>query len=328
MSANEGICIFCGNNCEKHRGLSDRYTEFVCDNCGNYTVSDLIQPLSFKNLSIMYYYQLNKRLDNGKDTFFVEDDTKFQSDLEANYIGFNTLEHLYPQNLNEQIDMILLNLSSVIKFVGNAIIITDDEEKIQYTYQLFFIDESNGTETMAIQLEGILDILREIDFIKHIENLEDDENSYTLTVGGWNRVQELQANSKVLPQSFIAMCFNQDMFAARKAIQSAVEKSGYIPVFIDMKEHNNQIIPEIFYEIRHSSFVIADLTYHRNGVYYEAGYAEALGKTVILTCRESDFEDRHFDVAQKNTIVWTDVQDLLHRLIKRIEATVGIRDIK
>ena len=41
------------------------------------------------------------------------------------------------------------------------------------------------------------------------------------------------------------------------------------------EEHNNQIVPEIFYEIRQSNYIIADLTGHRNGVYYEAGYAEA-----------------------------------------------------
>ena len=88
-----------------------------------------------------------------------------------------------------------------------------------------------------------------------------------------------------------------------------------------MKEHNNQIVPEIFKEIDDSEFVIADLTGHRGGVYYEAGYAMAKEKTVILSCR--DGENTHFDVAQINTIYWQNEDDLFERLIRRIKATVG-----
>jgi len=67
------------------------------------------------------------------------------------------------------------------------------------------------------------------------------------------------------------------------------------------------------------------LTGHRNGVYYEAGYAHGLEKEVILTCREGDFDDQHFDVAQIATIRWKDDDDLYKKLVKRIEATVGKR---
>lgn len=122
------------------------------------------------------------------------------------------------------------------------------------------------------------------------------------------------------------MWFDSEVENARKAIINAVEDTGHIPIIIDMKEHNNQIVPEILYEIRQSKFVIADFTGHRGGVYFEAGYAQGYGKEVIATCKKNHFEETHFDLKQKNTIVWEDEEELKDDLIKRIRATVGIEE--
>jgi len=65
---------------------------------------------------------------------------------------------------------------------------------------------------------------------------------------------------------FVAMWFTPDLDNAFKMISKAVEDCGYIPIRIDKKEHNNQIVPEIFYDIRQSKFIIADLIGNRNGV--------------------------------------------------------------
>lgn len=120
---------------------------------------------------------------------------------------------------------------------------------------------------------------------------------------------------------FVAMWFDDSMNKCRESIQNVISDCGYKPMLIDMKEHNNQIVPEIFKEINDSEFVVADLTGHRGGVYYEAGYAMAKGKQVILCCR--DGEPTHFDVAQINTIYWKNEEDLYERLAKRINATIG-----
>lgn len=120
------------------------------------------------------------------------------------------------------------------------------------------------------------------------------------------------------------MNFAEKMINARESIVKAVKDSGYMPVLIDVKEHNNQIVPEIYKEIEESRFVIADLTGQRGGVYYEAGYAKANNKPLILCCKKTQEEVPHFDVAQINTIFWSDEKNLYDRLIKRIEATIGI----
>lgn len=129
-------------------------------------------------------------------------------------------------------------------------------------------------------------------------------------------------NSKI-KKVFIAMSFSENMKGARKNIEKAVKDSGYEPILIDVKEHNNQIVPEIYKEIEECYFIVADLTGQRGGVYYEAGYAVAKGKTLILSCKKDKKEKPHFDVAQINTIFWQDEEDLYNRLVTRIKVTIG-----
>lgn len=110
----------------------------------------------------------------------------------------------------------------------------------------------------------------------------------------------------------------------RQAFKDAIIKCNYIPKVIDEKEHNHQIVPEILYEISKSKFIIVDVTFPNYGAYYEAGYAEALGKEVIICCKDTALKDVHFDIAQKSAVIWTDEEDLKNRLCRRIEATVGL----
>ena len=57
---------------------------------------------------------------------------------------------------------------------------------------------------------------------------------------------------------------------------------------IDAKEYNGDVVDEIMAEIRESRFVVCDLTGHRNGVYFEAGFAMGLSIPTIWTCRDDD----------------------------------------
>jgi nucleoside 2-deoxyribosyltransferase len=61
-----------------------------------------------------------------------------------------------------------------------------------------------------------------------------------------------------------------------------------------------------FGEIRMCRFLIADLTCGNQGAYWEAGYAEGLGKPVIYTCNKSYFdkEGTHFDTNHHQTVLW------------------------
>ena len=151
-----------------------------------------------------------------------------------------------------------------------------------------------------------------------------------LTVDGHAHLEELKRAGTDSSQAFVAMWFDNSMKAVRgEGIEPAVKDAGYKPMVIDQKEHVNKIDDEIIAEIRRSRFVIADFTHGdkgaRGSVYYEAGFAHGLNKTVIFTCKESVLPDLHFDIRQYNHIVWTEekLQDLRSKLSKRISAVVG-----
>jgi hypothetical protein len=232
----------------------------------------------------------------------------------------NVLEY-YPRNFSERIDRMLMNLSLRCKDVSGEISFMDNSVANNQFLWLDTFTISENQETANNQLRDYLVLLEQLGFV-HCLNSRDTLKKYKMTAKGWMKIQELQSSSQIKRQCFVAMWFDPSMQEARKIIVKAIQDSGYSPMIIDIKEHNNQIVPEIFYEIKQSRFVIADLTGQRNGVYYEAGYAEALGKPVILMCKDTSDSKPHFDVAQKNTIFWKDENDAYERLVKRIRATV------
>jgi hypothetical protein len=73
---------------------------------------------------------------------------------------------------------------------------------------------------------------------------------------------------------------------------------------------HTRIVPAIFSRIQHSAFVIAELSGARPNVYYELGYARALGKAIIQTAYEGT--ELPFDVFDVPTHFW-DSQDVLER---------------
>jgi nucleoside 2-deoxyribosyltransferase len=59
-------------------------------------------------------------------------------------------------------------------------------------------------------------------------------------------------------------------------------------------------------QIRDAAFVLADLTHDNYGAYWEAGYAEGLGKPVIYLCEKEKFNTykTHFDTNHSTTLLW------------------------
>ena len=121
------------------------------------------------------------------------------------------------------------------------------------------------------------------------------------------------------------MWFDSQMTKAWKAIERGIDDSGYQPLRIDQRQHNNKIDDEIVAAIRGSRFVVSDFTGHRGGVYFEAGFAMGLGIPVIWLCRKDELDKAHFDTRQYNFILWeqANLADLTKALKNRIEATIG-----
>ncbi len=167
-------------------------------------------------------------------------------------------------------------------------------------------------------------------------------NSYRrLTPAGVKRLEELGTKAVNSEQAFVAMWFDESVDEAyEKGVEPAIIDSGYRPLRIDKKEHNNKIDEEIILEIGRSQFVVCDFTCElvehkgkltalpRGGVYYEAGFAKGLGIEVIWMCRADHIKHVHFDTRQFNHIAWQTPEDLKTKLRKRIDEAIGDGPLK
>jgi hypothetical protein len=123
-----------------------------------------------------------------------------------------------------------------------------------------------------------------------------------LTPPGWNRIEELQRAHVASRFAFFARKFaNADLDRVfTECLQAAVKQTGYDLRTVTQKAgHIDAIIED---EIRRCRFLIADLSDDNAGAYWEAGFAEGLGKPVIYVCR--DGVKTHFDTDHRQTVRW------------------------
>jgi nucleoside 2-deoxyribosyltransferase len=129
-------------------------------------------------------------------------------------------------------------------------------------------------------------------------------------------------------RGFVASAFGHDDVDAiyDRAIVPVLRELGLTPLRVDRHEHNEDIDDKIFELLDAADLCIADLTYARPSVYYEAGYAFARGTPVVYIARADHFRPRvgdpvgnlrvHFDLQMKNIIAWTSPNDTFRKQLK------------
>jgi hypothetical protein len=134
--------------------------------------------------------------------------------------------------------------------------------------------------------------------------------SMRLTFDGWAYLDEITRGKSDGRLAFMAMNYGDVQLdrVYRECFQKAVAKTGFSLRRLDENLQAGLIDDKMRVDIRRAKFLIADLTYGNNGAYWEAGFAEGLGKPVIYTCEKSVFNDPskkpHFDTNHHLTVVW------------------------
>ena len=92
----------------------------------------------------------------------------------------------------------------------------------------------------------------------------------------------------------------------REYFRPAVVSTGFELYRLDDIPKAGLIDDRLRVEIRTSRFLISDLTHENAGAYWEAGFAEGLGKPVIYTCEKAKFDSykTHFDTNHHLTVIW------------------------
>ena len=336
-------CIVCGTDATSQKDYNDMTSFYACPVCGRYElVFNLSSPCIDFDLNHLGSYLLyngfkfttsERRYFTNRSKEWCDEWSKKCKDGDIThghpvFLSKENVENWYPKTFAEKVDKILLYLGKHIKHIGEELILSISE-----AYGVLFVDRydySTGEKVereenaQLAQAHYMLDYLADRNYIRRNKNANWWGNEYKIALSlrpdGYARIDELQKNTADGKNVLVAMKFGNDTKKLREAIRLGISDAGYIAIFIDEVQHNDFITPELLKYIKNSKFVVVDLTHQNNGAYFEEGYAMGLGKPVIQLCKNG--VTLHFDVAQKNTIMWDNEDDIPQRLKNRIIATI------
>lgn len=335
-------CPACRSQITAERYAHKSSTFYLCPVCGRFELFDLNEILHKSGNQLAPYllyhrfsidttpqeYRYHTPLEKETCDEYKKD---FNSGNNTNgwpvHMDAELINAWYPKTFSEKIDLILLHIYESTAHMGQFVTF-----KMQELFGMLFIDrkerigqnwEWRDEADYEDEANYMLDYLRDISFIEYWEGI--NEENYTeirirLTPKGYERVDELQKNTSNGRNVLVAMKFGEETKILREAIRQGITNAGYFAVFIDEVQHNDFITPELLKYIRDSKFVVVDLTHQNNGAYFEEGYAMGIGKPVIQLCKKDTY--LHFDIAQKNTIIWDTETSIPLMLKNRINATI------
>ena len=220
-----------------------------------------------------------------------------------------------PSDMLQKLDRLLVSLAKLTERLGQPLPLAPAERGLGYTINIY-------------EFESQINNLIDLGYLNREHRTGADPTMVSVSVRGLDRVQKLrETRGWESNRAFVAMWFDGSMqHTYERGLKAGIEAAGYEAMRIDQIEHNDLIDDRIVAGLRECRFVVADYTNHRNGVYYEAGFAHGMGKTVIMCCREEDKTEIHFDINHRNFVLYESPEDLAQKLKVRILATVWAGD--
>lgn len=266
---------------------------FECPRCGEFAFSESLLA-SFNNI-------LLRDIDAvAKISHAIRQSQDKNSGLKI--INTQTIDSILKRPLprpREQADLLIRWLAENIKGPGEL-------EWVEFRTHGSII----GSKSPA-GFELILDYLFETGFItgNQVKTIGGGDRAYaTLTFKGWDYFEGLKKGEAVYRKGFMAMKFGEETLnnVLENVFKPSALRAGFELFKLDDVPRAGLIDDRLRVEIQSSDFLIADLTHDNLGAYWEAGYAEGLGKPVIYTCEKSKFEEKktHFDTNHHLTILW------------------------
>lgn len=338
-----GKCPMCHSEAHFSPNHDRMVVFYSCPVCGRYEYSPL-DKLNYNQLaSYLFYHSFKQsnvveyRYHTGMDK---ETCDRYRKEFDDG-VGYHgrpvhmdaeIINNWYPKTFSDRVDKILLYLGEHIPHVGQEMTFEWNE-----LLSMLFVDRYDVTvdpsntnyikpdardeDACEHEAQYMLNYLSRAAYIEwEPGSAGDDAEAISLTPQGYARVETLQKNTSYGRNVLVAMKFGEDTKQLREAIRKGITEAGYVAIFIDEVQHNDFITPELLKYIRDSKFVVVDLTHQNNGAYFEEGYAMGLGKPVIQLCKKDTH--LHFDIAQKNTIIWGNESEIPGKLANRIKATI------
>jgi predicted RNA-binding Zn-ribbon protein involved in translation (DUF1610 family) len=289
--------------------------DFDCPNCGNFSLSGSLvtqmhnSPYDERGRAVLSHAIRKADRDSGRPLF-------------TTYFAGDVVKQNYLPGIEEQIENLIL-------YVGDS------------------VPEAGATTALgASTTRAVLGCMRENASGWIIKQAFDAglvqgnaHRSYstefslldaTLSLSGWREYSKLLSSGTRSKRAFMAMKFGDaeldrvffDYF------KPACDLAGFELLKLDEQPRAGLIDDRLRVDIKRSRFLVADLSHANNGAYWEAGYAEGLGRPVIYTCPKDVFDDvntrPHFDTNHHLTITWdpTNPVDAARQLTAVIRVTL------
>ncbi|WP_417835178.1 hypothetical protein [Thalassospira xiamenensis] len=290
-----------GGSCRTMRHDGSDQRTFRCDVCGTFSVDRrlLSSQLNPENLEL----------------------TKIQRASLSHFIRSNQTPDNYPLLMSDWFRAFVsqaklpnpaIQAQNIIRFVGNQLL--NSGSKVRNLPTNFHAIVGSPSREFSVELVSELTKQGLITGRVSTSISGYDVLNVGLTLAGWECYETEQKGQFSGKYGFIAMKFgdpNLDPFVDN--VLKPLIKDAISYDLVDLRNVARAgIIDNIMRaQIRDAAFVLVDLTHDNYGAYWEAGYAEGLGKPVIYLCEKKKFEEAktHFDTNHCTTVCWTLEED-------------------
>ncbi len=293
--AEQAGCVVCKSASCMLIGSAGLKSRYACDVCGRYDASTSV---------------LEGKLDTQHDYLTALQRAVLSHRIrEANDAGRDP-----PLLTTYEIDDVIANghlpspaqqAVNIIRFIGDLISPTGNP--LEECPPSFHASVGSPNRDFALR---ITKQLRDAGYLQAINcghmQSPDELMEIDLTLAGWAEFEKERRGQTAGGYGFIALKFNDDVLDpfVRDVVKPAISALGF--ELVDMRDAAEAgIIDNVMRaRIRDASFVLVDLTHANEGAYWEAGYAEGLGKPVL--CNRQVFEEKgtHFDTNHCTTVLW------------------------
>ncbi|URW75437.1 nucleoside 2-deoxyribosyltransferase [Sphingomonas donggukensis] len=249
-----------------------------------------------RNLSAMQYAALSYRIRQ------ITDAAKSGEDVIT--LTTYSIDEMLP---NLQLPSPAEQASHILKYFGDSIQNSGEPARNppkSFVAQIGAINRPAALRIVRQLADGGLLLIANRSF----QGTADEPDGIDLSLKGWAQWEEERRGQFAGSHGFIALQFGDpelDPFL-KDVVKPAVSELGYR--LEDMRDAARAgVIDNVMRaRIRDAAFVLVDLTHANAGAYWEAGYAEGLGKPVLYLCKDSVFAERgtHFDTNHCTTVMW------------------------
>jgi hypothetical protein len=268
------LCPLCNQMAQYELQTSNGCPYFICKRCGEFEIGLTLHHIFSDKERNEYGTQLS-----GLCREIHELKQPAPTLLNTNYKELAT-KHPVPnmEDLDTKLEKLIQTVKRRSRYFGDILELDFDND-----YPLGYA--KNGEEFFAM-INQLVDM--------NLLNLKDEDNRTKFVIlsgDGWKYLSKF-SNNEESKQAFIASWFNESTKTSRDAIRESIKDCGYMPMCIDIEHFKETIMDKALSELQKSRFAVIDLTGGRNSVFYEAGFAKALGIEAIFVYRKLDDDSK------------------------------------